>query len=164
VLNTQFEISEARMKRIEERLILMDKKLDQILYEEDIVETPKQNETSKVNAQTKLNDPFIDDDEVYTRGQRVPYNKLSGEQVYQFRDFLSHIRMNSSEYSEREVDYASFADKNFSDIRLSDNAKRILESAYFRTYKKQWPFLFIKGYLHKLNDEKRWSWSDGERD
>ena len=164
MLNTQFEISEARMKRIEERLILMDKKLDQILYEEDIVETPKQNETSKVNAQTKLNDPFIDDDEVYTRGQRVPYNKLSGEQVYQFRDFLSHIRMNSSEYSEREVDYASFADKNFSDIRLSDNAKRILESAYFRTYKKQWPFLFIKGYLHKLNDEKRWSWSDGERD
>jgi len=162
VLNTQFEISEARMKRIEERLILMDKKLDQILYEEDIVDAPKQNEKS--NPQPKQNDPFIDEDEVYTRGQRVPYNKLVGEQVYQFRDFLSHIRMNSSEYSEREVDYASFADKNFSDIRLSDNAKRILESAYFRTYKKQWPFLFIKGYLHKLNDEKRWSWSDGERD
>jgi len=159
-----------RLNNIETMMHTVLKKLDQLLYEEEIVpqqdeKTKQQDEkTKQQDTKQKLNDPFVDDDEVYTRGQRVPYNKLVGEQVYQFRDFLSHIRMNSSEYSEREVDYASFADKNFSDIRLSDNAKRILESAYFRTYRRQWPFAFIKGYLHKLNDEKRWSWSDGERD
>ncbi len=135
------------------------KKLDQLLYEEEVI--PQQ---PKMNTQQQQNpDPFLNP-EIYTRGQRVPYSKIVGDQVYKFRDFLSHIRMNSSDYSDREVDYASFADKNFDDVRLSDNSKRILQGAYHRTYGKDWPFTFIKGYLHKLGDDKAWSWEDGVRD
>ena len=138
------------------------RKLDQILYEEDLA--PQQPKPQQNNAQPKQNpDPFTNP-EIYTRGQRVPYSKLSGDQIYLFRDFLSHIRMNSADFSDREVDYASFADKNFNDIRLSDNSKRILQSAYHRVYGHDWSFTFIKGYLHKLGDDKAWSWEDGSCD
>ena len=152
--NTQFD-------RVEQMFNVLMKRMDKL--EAEVKDLPYEDETPKVNPQPKQPDPFLNP-EIYTRGQRVPYSKIVGEQVYKFRDFLSHIRMNSADYSEREVDYASFADKNFDDVRLSDNSKRILQSAYNRTYGRDWPFTFIKGYLHKLGDDKAWSWEDGVRD
>ena len=143
--NGQFEIVMETMKRLE-------KKVDLLLYEDDIV-----------SEEPKPKSDFRDDD-IYKNGQRVPYNKLNSGQMEEFKKFLYHIRMNSANYSEREVDYASFSDKDFEDIRLSDNSKRILQGAYLRTYKRDWPFKFIPGYLHKLGNEKGWSWSDGTRD
>ena len=146
-----------RLNSLETKMDLVLKKLDQLLYEEEVI-PPQPKPQPQQNP-----DPFMNP-EIYTRGQRVPYSKIVGDQVEDFRKFLYEIRMNSSNYSEREVDYASFSDKNFSDIRLSDNSKRILEGAYFRTYNRNWPFTFIKGYLHKLGDDKGWSWEDGSWD
>lgn len=146
--NTQFDRVEASIKEVRAELKRMDKKLDMLLYDDD-VEQPKE----------------LSEDDIYTKGQRVPYVKLTDdEQIHEFRGFLSYIRMNESFYTEREIEFASYADKTFDDIRLSENSKRILESAYFKTYKRNWPFKFIRGYLHKWNDQKGWSWADGKRD
>lgn len=159
--NTQFDRAEATMRRIEERLIRLETstenrlvrletKIDELLndYEDETIDSSKD----------------LPEDDLYTKGERVPYVKIiEDEQIREFRNFLSHIRMNESFYTEREIEFASYADKTFDDIRLSENSKRILESAYFKTFKRNWPFKFVRGYLHKFNGQKGWSWSDGSR-
>jgi hypothetical protein len=107
---------------------------------------------------------FISEDEIYKHGQKVPYNKLEGNQVYEFRNFLSYVRMNEKKFTTKEFDYAGFADKNFSDIRISDNMRRILGQAYAKVYKEPWKFSFVRGYLFKWEGQKAWEWETGERD
>ena len=151
---SQFTRVETMLKDVVKRLERIEHKMDDFIYE-DTDDEPVTNEDTT---------PFHNEDEIYTKGERVPYNKLSGQQVTIFRDFLAYMRMHENDYSQKETDYASFADKNFRDIRLSDNMKRILETAYFRTYNKPWPFKFIKGYLYKWDGQKAWAWSDGSKD
>jgi hypothetical protein len=153
--NTQFERVEQMFDLLMKRMDRQDSELKQV--KEEIRGLPFEDDSSPKQSD------FLDD-EIYTKGDRIPYLKLEGENVFEFREFISHIRMNSQNFTEREVDYASFADKNFKDIRISENAKRILQVAYFRLYREPWPFKFIKGYLHKMNGLKAWSWSDGTRD
>lgn len=142
--STQFDTVMVVLNRLE-------KKVDDLLYDYD---DDKEEEQHKV----------VPDESIYERGQKVPYNKLEGSQVQAFRSFLEYVRMNESLFSQKEVEYSGFADKNFSDIRISDNMRRMFETAYYRVYRKQWPFTFIRGYLYKLGTQKAWSWADGTKD
>ena len=71
---------------------------------------------------------------------------------------------NENLFTSKERDYASFSDKSFSDIRLSDNTRRILGQAYMKVYRKEWDFHFERGLMHKYKQQIAWSWSNGERD
>lgn len=110
-------------------------------------------------------DRFIEEDEIYKHGQKIPYNRITDpNDMDKFRDFVAYVQLNEHMFSQKEIDYARFSDKNFSDIRLSDNTRRILGMAYNRVHKRQWAFNFERGVMHKYQGQIAWSWSDGSRD
>jgi hypothetical protein len=145
------ERMEALLTALIKKVDRLETKVDDILNDYDPEDNPPPKRESF-------------DDEIYAKGDRVPYNRLDGDQLTKFREFLAYVRMHEDQFSQKEIDYASFADKNFSDTRLSDNMKRILEQAYFRIYRKQWNFTFVKGYLFKWQGQKAWRWADGLED
>jgi hypothetical protein len=153
---------EDRLDRLEKliqnlvgKVTSLDKKVDEVLYEDD----------SYVEEYNEPNRHRIDsDDDIYKHGQKVPYNKLSGNDMYDFRDFIKYIRMHEHDFTEKEFDYAGFSDKNFRDVRISDNARRVLGNAYQKMYRKPMPFRWVRGYLYKLDGQNAWEWNDGTRD
>jgi hypothetical protein len=146
---------ETMLKGIVSKIDNLETKVDELYEDVDDNEfVPKVEGTSR----------FISEDEIYKNGQKVPYNKLEGDQVYEFKNFLSYIRMHEGKFTSKEYDYAGFADKNFSDTRISDNMRRILGQAYAKVYKEPWKFRFIRGYLYKWEGQKAWEWEDGSRD
>jgi hypothetical protein len=153
-------MNDDRLDRIEELLNTLVHQVKAIetkvedLYEYDDAEPERESETNR----------FIDENEIFKLGAKVPYNKLEGAQVSSFRAFLSDVRMNEKRYTQKELENASFADKNFSDIRISDNMRRSLSQLYEKTYRKAWDFRFIRGYLCKYEGQKAWQWSDGSKD
>lgn len=138
----------------------IDKKVDQLLYE-DVIEEPEQSFPTR---KSDFND-FVDDPQIRQNGQKIPYNKLEGmDQIAKFRAFLSQVRMHEDKFSQKEYEFAGFADKNFSDIRISDNSRRILGTAYQRYYGKPWEFRFMRGYMYKWQGQMAWEWEDGSLD
>jgi len=159
--NDQFSRLEAFFKEVLARLDVMERKLQELLeddyYEDDERPVSRRNE-SKENR-------FIDEDEIYKLGQKIPYNRITNENDMEgFREFVSYVRMHEDRFSAKEVDYSGFADKNFRDIRLSDNSRRILGQAYIKAYGKQWTFNFERGFMYKLHGQISWMWANGEKD
>jgi uncharacterized membrane protein YcgQ (UPF0703/DUF1980 family) len=159
-------MSDTKLDRIEALLrsmILKIDNMDQKLIE--LIEDDYYEDNPRASKQTSFTDRFIDEDEIYKKGQKIPYNRITVEKdLNNFREFVSYIRMHEDKYSAKEVDYAGFSDKNFSDIRLSDNTRRILGQAYQRTYGSPWPFKFERGFMHKYLGQIAWSWADGSKD
>lgn len=142
---------ENTLLRMNSRLISMERKIDMILYEDEYDE-------AGINVDN--NDP---DAEIKRFGQKMPYNRLDGiEQVERFRSFLHYVRMHESKFTPNEFKFAGYADKSFEDIRLSDNSRRILGSAYVKAYRKEWDFTFVRGFMYKYNNQIVWEWSDGK--
>lgn len=142
--------------RILIKLEAMDKKLDDILYEDDIY-----NNKVPSSKPVQYRDEPPTSDDLYKKGQKIPYNKIAGEdQLKEFREFLYYIRMNEDQFTQREFEFASYADKNFDDIRISDNSRRILAQAYQKAYHRQWPFKFERGYMYKYLGSIGWQWGD----
>ena len=154
-------MSDTKLDRIEMMLRKLDAKLDSLETKVDELYEDYEDDTKE--RQT-LSNPFVDEETTVKNGQKVPYNRLDSDQVPKFRNFLSHVRMNEKAFTQKEIDYCGFADKTFSDIRISDNARRILGQAYQKAYGKPWSFTFVRGYLYKLDGNKCWRWSDGSID
>jgi len=135
----------------------IDNKLDQLLYEDDIAEDQ--------SSRYRHNDDFISEEDIISKGQRVPYNRIDNpKEIDEFRNFIAYVRNHQKEFTSKEFDYAGFADKDFSDVRLSDNSRRVLGTAYAKVYKKPWNFNFVRGNMHKLQGSIAWRWSDGRQD
>lgn len=162
------EISGNKFDRIEQvlRSILtkmddMDAKLQELLND-DYYEEPK---TPAQVVSINTDNRFIDEEEIYQHGQRIPYNRIVGnDDMEVFRDFVMYIRLHERQFSAREIELAAFADKNFSDIRISDNTRRVLGQSYTRINKKAWPISFERGYMIKWKGQIAWEWADGTRD
>ena len=104
-----------------------------------------------VSKRNNVDDDFVSEEDIISKGQKVPYNKITNDrEIEEFREFISYVRSHEHEFQAKEFDYAGFADKNFSDVRLSDNSRRILGTAYAKLYKKPWNFNFIRGNMFKL--------------
>jgi len=146
---------ETMLKGLVSKIDSLEGKVDELYYEDD---------NDEYSTKTEPTNRFVEGDEIYKHGQKVPYNKLEGSQTHEFRNFLSYVRMNEKKFTSKEYDYAGFADKNFSDIRISDNMRRILGQAYTKAYKEAWKFTFVRGYLYKWEGNKAWEWEDGSRD
>lgn len=155
-------MSEDKLRRIESLLEGLVSKIDNL--ETKVEELYNDFEEDEYNVKVEEENRFISSDEIYQHGQKVPYNKIEGPQIHKFRNFLAYIRMNEDKFTSKEFDFAGFADKNFSDIRISDNMRGILGEAYAKAYKTPWTFKFIRGYLYKWQGRKAWEWQDGTRD
>lgn len=154
---TKLERLENAVRSLVVKIEEIDKKVDELIYEDDIA--PEQ---AKITSDFR---DFVDDHQIRSNGQKIPYNKLEGAgQIAKFRAFLSHIRMNEDKFSQKEFEFAGFADKNFSDIRISDNSRRILGTAFQRCYGKPWEFRFMRGYMYKWQGQMAWEWEDGSLD
>lgn len=157
-------------KKLTARLDDTDKKLQELVddeyYHDDEDDKPKQTTVPRRNEVAPIDiTDFIDEDEIYKLGQRVPYSRIKdSSDLEAFRKFITYVRMHEDQFTSEEVDYAGFSDKTFSDVRLADKARRILGRAYLRMYKKQWPFKFERGFMHKYQGQFAWSWLDGSRD
>jgi len=148
------------MRQFLTKLDNMEHKLDQVLYEDEISES-----TSKSYFRERAEDDFVSEEDIISKGQKVPYNKITNlEDIEEFRDFITYVRTHENEFGSKEFDYAGFADKNFSDVRLSDNSRRILGTAYAKMHKRPWNFRFIRGNMFKLRGSIAWRWSDGSQD
>ena len=143
---------ERLLDRLSQKLDKLDEKVEDLLWED---ETPGGRSDDR---------PITSDEDIYKHGQKIGYNKLEGDEVWPFKDFIRYIRNHENEFNSKEFDYAGFADKNFSDARISDNMRRILGNAYQKLYRKPMPFNFIRGYMYKFQGQIAWEWSDGTRD
>lgn len=142
---------ENALQRMNSKLISMERKIDMILYEEEY-------EEAGINVD---NDP---ENEIKRFGQKMPYNRLDGiEQVERFRSFLHYVRMHESKFTPQEFKFAGYADKTFEDVRISDNSRRILGTAYAKAYKRDFEvdFKFVRGFMYKYNNQIVWEWPDG---
>ena len=148
-----------QMGDIKRKLDSMDKKIDDLFEEDDV---------SDIIVDSGVHfDDFVSEDAIYTKGRRVPYNRIiDSKEIDEFRSFITYIRLNERQFTQKEVDYAGFAEEKseFPDVRLSDNSRRILGAAYIKIYKKPWGFNFQRGNMHKYMNQIAWSWSDGTRD
>jgi hypothetical protein len=159
-------VMESRLTRIDEKLIAMDRKLDDLLddYDEPASNDAPEREFGKTENVVQI-DTFISDEEIRKQGQKIPYNKLEGrEQVRKLKEFLAYIRLHEDKFSAKEFEFAGYADKNFGDIRISDNSRRILGTAYQRAFSKPWDLQFKRGYMFKFEEQKTWQWEDGTTD
>ena len=159
------EMNDDRIGMMLKLLVGMDKKLDDLLYEDEVASTPANRvpeyKTEEINNVTQVSD-FVTEEVIRQQGQKIPYNKLEGrEQLIRFKEFLAYIRLNESKFTPKEFEFASYADKNFSDIRISDNSRRILGTAYQKAFRKPWEFKFVRGYMYKFDNQMAWQWEDG---
>lgn len=158
----------AKLERVENvvrsmlvKLDEVDKKIDELMYEDEIESEKIMPTKSRMSEFSE----FVDEADIRKNGQKIPYNKLMGsEQISRFRGFLSYIRMHEDQFTDKEFEFASFADKNFSDIRISDNSRRILGTAFQKAYHKPWDFRFVRGYMYKYQGQMAWEWEDGSLD
>ena len=172
---------ESKISRMEDvirtvyiKLEEMDRKLDSIMNDYEDEEPLPDNVPAKAPLRTFGGDDvkqeeddfdeFISDDMIKTKGQKIPYNKIDDrEQVRQFREFISYVRMNERKFTQQEIDAATFADKSFSDVHISDNSRRILGAAYQKAYGKPWKMTFIRGHMYKYQGQITWEWKDGTK-
>jgi len=117
-------------------------------------------ETTSGGNVTQVEDRHAHDEaEIKARGQRIPYNLISDPvDVSQFRDFIYNAKSRYKMFTEDELRYLDFADKNFEDIRLTRKHIGILQGVYFKLYSKPWPFKSKQGYMYKLDNEMIWEW------
>lgn len=166
--NDQFSRVEALFKEIFVRLDGVDRKLQELLEDDYYDDEPKpstRKPAPPVRNEIEVTDRFIEEDEIYKLGQKIPYSRITDpDDMDAFRDFVLYVRTHENKFTAQEVDYAGFADKNFSDIRLADKTRRILSQAYMRLHKKQWEFKLERGTMHKYQGQIAWSWTNGERD
>ena len=144
------------------RLDKIDNKMQELL-EEEFYEEAK----PRPSKETQVTDfEFVTDDDIRKYGNRIPYNRIDSENDKQiFRNFCNYIIMNEGQFTKKENDYAGYAaEKDFSDIRLSDNSRRVLGTAYQRTHKKQWSIMFVRGSMIKYRNQIAWTWADGRDD
>jgi hypothetical protein len=126
----------------------IEHKLDQLLYEEDVVD----------------NHDFVSEDDIINKGQKVAYNKIVDQRsINEFRKFIDYVLNHEHEFTNKEYDYAKFKENNdrFSDVRLSDNHRRILGTAFAKVHGRTWEFPFIRGTMYKYNGSIAWRWTDG---
>jgi hypothetical protein len=151
------------LRNMVSKMDAMDKKIDDLFDEDD----PSFNSSdTSYTSEPKFED-FISEDIIYKKGRRIPYNKLiDRDEIADFRDMLKYILDNSDRFTEKEIDYAGFAAEKseFPDVRISDNSRRILGTAYQKIHRKPWNFNFQRGYMHKYLNQIAWSWSDGTKD
>lgn len=158
-MDTDLQQVLSRLVSIEQKLTVMNGKLD------DLLDDYAEDETDENIKTVSSPDDFISEEEIRQNGQKVPYNKLQDkEQMRNFREFLSYVRMHEKEFTTKEYEFAGFADKNFSDIRISDNSRRILGTAYQKAYHRPWSFSFLRGYMFKWRNQVAWEWQDGTYD
>lgn len=137
----------------------IDHKLDQLLYEDDVDEAPRGN-----TRYARDTDDFISEEDILNKGQKVAYNKIVDKNsVETFRQFIQYMLTHEHEFTTKEVDYARFKENNdrFSDVRLSDNHRRILGTAFAKTHGRAWDFPFIRGTMFKYQGSIVWRWTDG---
>ena len=141
----------------------LDHKLDELLYEDEVDSDPRVRGNSFKREESS---EFVSEEDIVSKGQKVPYNRIDDDRdLDEFRRFLSHVQDNPREFTSKELDYVGFAaDKNFSDVRLSDNSRRILGTAYSKAFKKAWNFKFVRGNMYKLRGNIAWRWDDGKTD
>jgi hypothetical protein len=154
---------ETILRQFMTKIDTLEHKLDQVLYEDEI------NEGSRGSGyrefKERVDDDFVSEEDIISKGQKVPYNKIVDDrEIEEFREFITYVRTHEHEFASKEYDYAGFADKNFSDVRLSDNSRRILGTAYAKVYKRPWKFNFIRGNMFKLRGSIAWRWNDGSED
>lgn len=163
--NDQFNRMEALFKELSAKIDKLEKKVDDLIEDEDEYEEEKFGTARPQRNEIVELDRFIEEDEIYKRGQRIPYSRLtSNKDLDAFRDFIGYIIMHPDKFTDQEVDYAGFSDKNFKDIRLADKTRRILSQAYMRMHKKMWDFNFERGHMHKFQGQIAWSWANGDKD
>lgn len=151
---------ETVLRQMVTKLDELDHKIDQLLYE-DYIDEPTRGEPRKMN----IDDDFVSEEDIISKGQKVAYNKITDRRsMDEFKNFVTYIRTHPKEFSQKEYDYAGFADKDFSDVRLSDNSRRILGSAYSKIHNKVWDFQFIRGNMFKFQGSICWRWNDGSED
>jgi hypothetical protein len=168
--NDQFSRMEALFKELAFKIDRIDKRMDdtdrklQELLEDDYYDPEPQPSTQRKRNEQET-ERFIEEEEIYRLGQKIPYSRITDpNDMDAFRDFIAYIRMHEDKFTTQEVDYAGFADKNFSDIRLADKTRRILGQAYMKMHRKQWPFKLERGHMHKYLGQIAWSWADGTKD
>jgi hypothetical protein len=138
----------------------IDNKLDTLLYEDEVDAGPQYRTSRNVD-----DGDFVSEEDIIAKGQKVPYNRIDDQQeIEEFRDFINYVRSHEKEFTQKEYDYSGFADKNFSDVRLSDNSRRVLGTAYSKVYRKPWAFNFVRGNMFKYKGSIAWRWSDGRED
>jgi len=156
---------EAMMRSFLTKLDTIEHKIDEVLYEDEVNEGNRGAAATSSFRDRVVDDDFVSEEDIISKGQKVPYNKIvEPNEVEEFREFISYVRSHEHEFQSKEFDYAGFADKNFSDVRLSDNSRRILGTAYAKVYKKPWKFSFIRGNMFKLRGSIAWRWADGSED
>jgi len=149
---------DALLRQVLVKMDTIDNKMDQLLYEDDIDTDPRERTY-------RTDDGFVSENDIITKGQKVPYNRIDNEEdMNEFREFITYVRNHEHEFTQKEFDYAGFADKNFSDVRLSDNSRRVLGTAYAKLHKRQWDFNFVRGNMFKHKGSIAWRWSDGRED
>ncbi len=155
------------MRQFLSKLDVIEHKLDELLYEDDVDNNHafQRGATSNRSFSNDVSDDFVSEEDIISKGQRVPYNKITNDRdMDEFKSFIAYVRTHEHEFDAKTFDYAGFADKNFSDIRLSDNSRRILGTAYQKLHKKPWNFQFIRGSMFKLHGSIAWRWNDGSED
>jgi len=157
---------ETLLRQFMSKLDNIEHKVDEVLYEDDVSSNSRDDgHFGRGNNRSTIDDDFVSEEDIISKGQKVPYNKITNDrEIEEFREFISYVRSHEHEFSSKEYDYSGFADKNFSDVRLSDNSRRILGTAYAKLYKKPWNFNFIRGNMYKLRGSIAWRWQDGTED
>lgn len=134
---------------LKNQLDRIERKLDDALWDDDEDDTsPSQEERDAIT-----------EEEIKRHGERIPYNLIDdAASLTKFREFIYYIKKNQRDFNSLEYQYAGYSDKTFKDVRLSDNAYRILSNAYMKTYHRDWGIKITKGYMYKYQGRILWEW------
>jgi hypothetical protein len=138
--------------RLDRTILRMDKRIEEIYFEDEDLSTTIEGESNV----TQIEEPWETiDEETKTKikklGQHIAYNLISDpKDVAAFREFIYDAKKNHRLFTEQELEYIDYADKNFEDIRLSRKHMNIVQGVYTKLYNKPWPFKAVRGYMYKL--------------
>lgn len=152
--------------KMSKKVDFLESKIEEALYEDgdDFEEEevqPEYKETAPVPEQDNSAGDLLTEEEIKKFGTKIPYLKYTGAGADGLREFIYYIRSNPEAFSRNELTTATYIDKNFDDLHISENSFRILNQAYKKTHQSRIiPWKHITGFLYKYGYHKIWEWNE----